>query len=241
MKIDYDNLAQEYAQHRRVHPGVLMGLLTRSRLASASTVLEVGCGTGNYITTIQEMAGCTCIGIDPSGQMLAQASQRSQRVRYERGRAEELAFPDAGFDLVFSVDVIHHVNDRAAYFQEAWRVLKTGGLFCTVTDSEDIIRRRQPLATYFPETVDVELKRYPPIPDLERMLTAVGFLALTSESVEYEMATQDIQTYRDKAFSSLHLIPQEAFERGIHRMETDLLSGPILVVSRYLLLWGEKP
>jgi ubiquinone/menaquinone biosynthesis C-methylase UbiE len=240
MKIDYDDLAREYAQHRCVHPGVLAGLLTRSQVTSASRVLEVGCGTGNYIIAIEKSVGCSCVGIDPSEKMLAQARERSQQVQFDPGKAESLAFPEASFDLVFSVDVIHHVENRAAYYREAARVLKPGGLVCTVTDSEDIIRRRQPLANYFPETVELELVRYPRIQDLQQMMAAAGFEGIIEELVEYQTTIQDIQVYRDKAFSSLHLIPQETFERGILRMETDLLSGPIQVISRYLLLWGEK-
>lgn len=49
-----------------------------------------------------------------------------------------------------------------------------------------------------------------------------------------------IQAYRDKAFSSLHLISEAAFQRGIQRMERDLCSEPISGVSRYLLLWARK-
>ena len=241
MKMDYNSLAREYTQHRRIHPDVLAGLLTKSHLNPASFVLEVGCGTGNYIIAIQETIGCTCSGTDPSGQMLAQARERSQQIRFDLGKAEMLAFPQSVFDLVFSVDVIHHVGDQAAYYLEAMRVLKPGSLVCTVTDSEDILRRRQPLANYFPETVELELKRYPRIPDLQQMMAAAGFERIIEERVEYRTVIQDIQMYRDKAFSSLHLIPQEAFEHGIRRMEADLLSGPIQVISRYLLLWGVKP
>jgi ubiquinone/menaquinone biosynthesis C-methylase UbiE len=241
MKMNYNSLAREYTQHRRIHPGVLAGLLAKSHLNPASFVLEVGCGTGNYIIAIQETIGCTCSGTDPSGQMLAQARERSRQIRFDLGKAEMLSFPRSVFDLVFSVDVIHHVGDCAAFYQEASRVLNPGGMVCTVTDSDDIIRNRQPLSNYFPETVAVELKRYPPIPNLRQRMADAGFKEITEVRAEHQTTIQDIQIYRDKAFSSLHLIPQEAFERGIRRMEADLLSGPIHVVSRYLLLWGVKP
>lgn len=148
--LDYDKLAAEYARHRQLHPQVLRSLLARSGIDATSKILEVGCGTGNYVIALQEAAGCTARGIDPSAEMLAKASGRGAPVILARGRAEELAFSDGFFDLVFSVDVIHHVGDRPAYFREARRILKPGGRICTVTDSEWIIRHRQPLSAYFP-------------------------------------------------------------------------------------------
>ena len=59
--------------------------------------------------------------------------------------------------------------------------------------------------------------------------------------VEHEMTLTDIQAYRQKVFSALHLISHADFERGIAKMEHDLKSGPIPIVSRYVLLWGTKP
>jgi ubiquinone/menaquinone biosynthesis C-methylase UbiE len=240
MKVDYDSLAKEYAQHRQVQPEVLRNLLEGSSLGRTSRVLEVGCGTGNYIIALEQATGCAGWGIDPSEQMLAKARERIHNAHLKPGEAEELEFPAEMFDMVFSVDVIHHVGDREAYFQEAYRVLKPGGKVCTVTDSEDIIRQRQPLSTYFPETVECELQRYPRIADLRRMMIQTGFGQLQEVAVKFTFPSSDIQIYRDKAFSCLHLISPEAFDRGIRRMEQDLRAGPIRVVSSYLLLWGTK-
>ena len=241
MIMDYDTLVREYARHRQIHPGVLAGLLKKRPLNAAASVLEVGCGTGNYIIAIKEATGSNCWGIDPSEAMLAVACGRSRKVQFDLGQAERLAFPDAAFDLVFCVDVIHHVGDRAAYYREAWRVLKPGGCVCTITDSEDIIRRRQPLSNYFPQTVEKELERYPRIADLRLMMAESGFAGLVEDTVENQFAMHDIQAYRDKSFSSLHLISQDEFKRGIRRMDADLLVGPIQAISRYLMLWGAKP
>ena len=138
------------------------------------------------------------------------------------------------------MDVIHHVDDRLVYFREAYRMLRTGGKVCTVTDSEWIIRHRQPLTVYFPETVEMELRRYPRIAELRDIMERVGFGEVTENTVEFAYRLTDIQAYRDKAFSALRLIPEEAFQKGIERMEQDLGTGPIQCVPRYLLLWGTK-
>jgi ubiquinone/menaquinone biosynthesis C-methylase UbiE len=240
MNLDYDALAQDYAQHRAVHPGVLKHLIRTANLTSTSRVLDVGCGPGNYLLALQKATGCSCWGVEPSPQMLAQARQRARTARLQRGWAEQLDHPAGTFDLVFSVDVIHHVGDPPAYYRQAHRVLKEGGQVCTVTDSEDLIRRRQPLSVYFPETIDVDLRRYPPISGLRAIMVDARFHDLREAVAEFPYALTSLQSYRDRAFSCLHLIPPHAFQRGIQHMERDLRAGPIPCVARYLLLWGTR-
>ncbi|MDP2957591.1 MAG: hypothetical protein Q8N53_14290, partial [Longimicrobiales bacterium] len=75
---------------------------------------------------------------------------------------------------------------------------------------------------------------------LWEIMRRVGFAEVSEETVEFAYQLTDAQAYRDRAFSSLHLIPEEAFQRGIRRMEAALRLGPIPCVSRYLLLWGAK-
>ncbi len=239
--IDYDQVAAEYARHRQVHPEVLKNILSTGNVGSASKVLEVGCGTGNYIIAVESLTGCACWGIDPSEQMLSRARERAGGgIQFRLGTAEALDFAPNFFDLVFSVDVIHHMSDRPAYFRQAYRVLKPGSKTCTVTDSEWIIRHRQPLSAYFSETVELELERYPRIAQLQEFMERAGFGEIAETTAEFPYHLTDIQAYRDKAFSSLHLISDTAHQRGIERMAQDLRTGSIPCVSRYSLLWGTK-
>lgn len=240
MALNYDDLAKEYARHRRVHPEVLKELVAQAGLVKESQVLEVGCGTGNYIHTLVAETGCGGKGVDPSEGMLIEARKRSGQVEFRQGKGEAIDFQVDSFDLVFSVDVIHHIFDRQRYYSEAFRVLKAGGQVCTVTDSEWIIYHRRPLSLYFPETVGVELNRYPKIDDLEAMIALAGFQEIKSNRVEFSYVLTDIQAYREKAFSSLHLIPDEAFQRGIEKMEQDAARGGIECNSYYQLVWGKK-
>ena len=238
--VDYDQLAAEYSRHRQDHPLVVQNLLSTPVLSSSSKVLEIVCGTGNYLTALHKATGCECWGIDPSKQMLAEAKKHPSSVNFELGEVERLIFEKAAFDLVFSVDVIHHVTDRPAYFREAHRVLRDGVRICTATDSGWIIRHRAPLAVYFPETVDVDLDRYRAIAELREAMNDCGFGEIGENLVEFAYRQSDVQAYRDKTFSVLHLIPDEAYLRGIKQMEQDLRAGSIHGVSRYLLLWGTK-
>jgi ubiquinone/menaquinone biosynthesis C-methylase UbiE len=238
--LDYDQHASDYARHRRVHPGVLQAFLATG-LGPETRVLDVGCGTGNYAAVLREAAGCRVSGVDPSAQMLERARDAASWEALLQGSAERLPFADASFDLVMSTDVIHHVRDRDAYFREAARVLRPGGQIVTVTDSHDDIRRRRPLSSHFPETVAIELDRYPPVAQLLAEMTAAGFCELHAVEVSHTYVLTDLQPYRDRAYSSLLLIDEEAFQAGIARLETDLARGPIPCVSLYTMIWGRVP
>lgn len=236
-RVDYNALAAAYAQHRGVNPEVLVRL--SRTLSRDSRVLEVGSGTGNYIGEIEKLHGCRCVGVDPSLEMLTRARSRGGTVTYHQGPAEDLSLPDAEFDLVFSVDVVHHMTDRRRAFREAFRVLRPGGKLCTVTDSEWVIRHREPLSVYFPETVNVELARYPRIDVLTRDLASVGFSSIVDELAEFSYELTSAAPYRARVFSSLLFIDDDAFQRGLARLDAALQKGPVPCTSRYTLVWAE--
>jgi ubiquinone/menaquinone biosynthesis C-methylase UbiE len=236
--IEYDHAADKYAAHRQIHGGVFYELRMRNELDPDARVLEVGCGTGNYITALAETSGCTAYGLDPSIEMLSRVC--SGEVHCLLGRAETLGFADATFHLVYSVDAIHHVGEKAAFYREGSRVLRPGGWLCTVTDSADMIRRREILSGYFSETVEIELARYPRIAQLETWMNRAGLVSIRVSAVEEPYQITSIQPFRDRAYSSLHLIAEEAWQAGMKRLEQDLARGPIRGVARYACVWGRK-
>ncbi len=238
--VNYDGLAREYARHRGTLPAVTEALIEGGSLTRDSRVLELGCGTGNYIRALKDTVGCACWGIDRSQDMLGQARARAGDVVFALGDATRLDFVDKSFDLVFSVDVIHHVDAPEDFYQEAYRVLVPGGQLCTMTHSEELIRHSMVMSRYFPETVAVNLARYPRIAELRAWMRGAGFGELSQETITSPLEIADSGCYATKANSTLHLIPQDAFERGLARLGSDLANGPITGVQRQLALWGSK-
>jgi len=240
-QLDYDARAAEYARHRKIHPEVLRQFIASGLFRPETRVLDVGCGTGNYAAALTAATSCRVSGVDPSGRMLEWACDAAPWDSLVRSGAESLPFSDDAFDVVMSTDVIHHILDRNAYFREAARVLRPDGRLVTITDSHDTIPRRRPLSSHFPETVDVELQRYPPVPTLLEEMARAGFIEPRLVEVSRDYDLEDIQAYKDRAFSSLILIEEEAFRRGISRLEADLALGPIPCVSLYTMIWGALP
>jgi ubiquinone/menaquinone biosynthesis C-methylase UbiE len=241
LSVDYEKSADEYAAHRHIHRGVYRELCERGGPDRGALVLEVGCGTGNYIRALAERVGCRAYGLDPSAAMLSHARAQTGAVTWLLGRAERLGFATGTFDLIFSVDVIHHIADKAAFYSQAAQILRPGGQVVTVTDSASIIRRREVLTGYFPETVEWELARYPRIAQVVTWMAEAGLEGKGVVSVEEPYEITRAQPFRDRAYSSLHLISENAWRAGLARLEHDLVRGPIRGVSRYACVWGRKP
>lgn len=93
-------------------------------------VLEVGCGKG-YFSYVGALNGkfANCSGCDVfQDYHLDEIGPLCASVSYERMEANRLPYADDSFDLVFSMDVIEHVDDDKKFIEETLRVCKPGGL-----------------------------------------------------------------------------------------------------------------
>jgi ubiquinone/menaquinone biosynthesis C-methylase UbiE len=109
-------------------------LLVQAGVEPASTVLEIGCGTGNVLLlAARAVPGATLIGLDPDPQALAIAARKAEKagaaVRWDRGFADRLPYPDGSVDRVLSAFMLHHLpeDQQAAALREVRRVLAPGG------------------------------------------------------------------------------------------------------------------
>ena len=89
-------------------------------------ILDLGCGDGQ-LTARLAAAGAVVTGVDDSAEMVAAA--RSRGIDAVEARAEQLPFPNANFDAVFSNAALHWARDQDAMMAEVHRVLRPGGRF----------------------------------------------------------------------------------------------------------------
>jgi len=93
------------------------------------SVLDVGCGTGTQLALYQR-PGCSLTGLDLSPAMLAVARRKlGAAAELHLGDASHMPYPEALFDLVTIVLVLHEMPPllRSAVLQECRRVVKPGG------------------------------------------------------------------------------------------------------------------
>lgn len=93
--------------------------------------LDVGCATGALLDALRE-GGWEPQGVEVSA---AQASYGEARhhLPIHAGTLESAAFPSGRFDLVHASHLIEHLNEPAAFLNEAARVLAPGGLLVITT------------------------------------------------------------------------------------------------------------
>src|SRR6266852_5223785 len=118
------------------HPG---GLKLTERVGSLlhlrpeSHVLDVASGKGTTALFLAERFGCRIVGIDYSGSNVADASELasakglSSLVRFERGDAESLPFPDKSFDAIICECAFCTFPNKTDAAREFARVLRPGG------------------------------------------------------------------------------------------------------------------
>ena len=103
-------------------------------LGDGESALDVGCGTGGAARALTaRFPGVgPVVGIDKSETMVAEARARTDadvgaRVEFRVADAHDLPFPDASFDVVFSLRVFEIVGEPRRVLAEMARVLRPGG------------------------------------------------------------------------------------------------------------------
>ncbi len=117
------------------------------QLPPGTTVLDVGCGIGGSSRILARDYGFDVTGVTISPQQVERARELTPEdlnAKFAVNDAMNLSFPDASFDVVWSIETGPHIPDKAKFAKELLRVVKPGGTL-VVADWNQRDDRQKPL------------------------------------------------------------------------------------------------
>lgn len=132
----YDEMAEIYdSRYDRSRGRLYYSHLSRNvleHLPKGGTLLDLGCGTGLFTQRYLNYGGIA-VGLDISPGMIEKACSRCRSAQFALGNAEILPFRDDSFDALSSLLAFSYLKEPGSMLQEAYRVLRPGGIIVVVT------------------------------------------------------------------------------------------------------------
>lgn len=235
----YDrSMAINYGEHRQNVNHQVVDVLT-SKLYEP--VIELGCGTGNYLRALETTTGVAVVGLDSSRPMLEQArTKAASNLLIQADLLAKLPFEDSTFGMGYMIDVLHHLVSQSKAdkqrlteaFNEVHRIIDRYGTFVIGTDlPDDIARKIQ--TQYWPSSYEYDLQRYLDYPTLRSSLLASGFNSVDVLRLQrsYRIDNARIAQYANRTHSALKAVPDDEFVEGLERMRRDVESGKLATWS----------
>lgn len=147
-----------------------------------SKILEVGCGGGrNAGELAKKYPSAKVTAIDYSDVSVAKATEYNKdmistgRMSVKKGDVSDLSLPVATYDLATAFETIYFWPGLEKCFKEVAKVLKTGGVFMIVNESDGT----DDASLKYEKIID-GMKCYT-IEQIEAALKAAGFSSVTSD------------------------------------------------------------
>lgn len=242
--MDYNVIAIQYDSTRIPQNYVGLGLMSELHAKDNLSVLDFGCGTGNYIKLLSQLSSWELHGVDASDDMLNYAREKNISQQIRKGTDSHIPFDYHYFDYIYMVDVIHHIKNLNQMFTEFSRVSKENALACICTESE-AQRENKFWYKYFPSAFSIDNQRFHSIEQIINIAEKNGYkLRCIQESniIQYHsIPLQFLDEIKAKSISVLHLIDQQEYHLGLKRIQDDYDIGKTFLHKKgHCFIWLQK-
>ena len=126
LKIVYDEKTKPYTEYPQKLISYLFNIF---KMQEGMKLLEPGCGRGEHLRIFREL-GMDVYGMDISPEAPSFSSDLD--ISLCDLDSEKLPYPNNHFDVVYSKSFLEHLREPTIFLEEAYRVLKPGGLLLSM-------------------------------------------------------------------------------------------------------------
>ena len=230
----YDRIGRSYAEHRQADYRIVSRLFDLLSLPAASTVADIGAGTGNYSQALANH-GFRVEAIEPSAVMRQQA-QSHHLISWRTGTAERIPLPDGSVDGVMCILSVHHFSSLSLSSREMARICRDGPIVILTFDPRTAASPW--FALYFPSIWESTFSLFPSVTILGDELATLTSRRVNISPLLIPWNLEDRfmgagwrrpEMYLDPdiraSMSGFALADQAAVADGLKRLSEDLESG----------------
>ena len=211
-EITSENIASDNPIHQRLFKAYVV-----AKKFVIGDVLEVGCGEGRGVSLLMDKAR-TFTAVDKIEPVI----QKLQK-QYPSGTFKSMNIPPLGgladnaYDVVFTFQVIEHIQDDILFLKELHRVLKPGGTLLVTTPNKKMSLSRNPwhVREYFPAELLKIASNIFPFAEMKGITgneKVMSYYEQNKKSVQ-KFTRWDVLDLQHKLPASLLKIPYEILNR----------------------------
>jgi SAM-dependent methyltransferase len=128
-------LAREFLSEKRVREQIRMLQSLVPSPLRGTKILEIGCGYGMFLLGLRLWEGALAYGVEPGSDQYMNLKIASDIMNMGGlsgnslicSNGESLPFPANSFEVIYSSNVLEHVDNPLGVLKEAFRILRPGG------------------------------------------------------------------------------------------------------------------
>ena len=194
------------------------------------TVLDLACGTGNYLLSQQKYyqgENIKWIGIDLSIDMLNVAKSKNLTAEFINSNAENFNLDVESVDLVVCNFAFHHFENKQKSLNKIYATLKKGGVL-RFRNIEPECMKDWWVYKYCPETSYEDMFRFWSKDLMMYELKKNNFVNISAKREYYEKSkpiAELVENYKRRDTSQLAMIGDEFYQKGLKRVMQEVDQG----------------
>ena len=187
--------------------------IKRARVNFSSSILDVGCGGGNFLFKLAQVGFNNLNGIDP---FIKESKKHDNGVTLKKAYLHEI---QEQFDFITLHHSLEHMPDQQAVFKDLKRLLKPGGYLLVRVPVVSSFAWRH----YRENWVQIDAPRHLFIPSVESIRLLAEAADLTLESCVFD--SNEFQFWGSEQYvAGIPLLDERAYQQNEESLEKSLFS-----------------